>query len=104
VTLKATDQNREQYELPLAKGDRVRLFNRVWTTGKGAGEFARNGSILEVQGVERDGIVLRNKEGRCGKVLWSKLQDPVNGRVRINSMARRLPLIQPSPPPSMSTY
>ena len=82
----ATDPNSgADYQLPLAAGDRVRLFAR--TNGKLAdgrtGAIGDNGSILEVRSARRDGLVLRNDKGTEGLVRWASLADANTGRLRL---------------------
>ncbi len=72
------------YDLPLAEGDRVRLFERTnarfLDTGKG-GNIGRNGTVLEISAVADDGLVLRTKEGREGLVKWDSLRHATTGRI-----------------------
>jgi hypothetical protein len=89
ITVPAVSQggtNARTYELPLAEGDRVRLFERTnarfLDTNKG-GNIGRNGTVLEVARIEAEGLVLRTKEGREGVVKWDSLSDDKTGRVRI---------------------
>ncbi|WP_254073523.1 MobF family relaxase [Acidisphaera sp. S103] len=74
------------YDLPLAVGDRVRLFERTnarfLDTGKG-GNIGRNGTVLVVAEVNAEGLVLRTKAGRDGLVKWDSLTSAANGRVRL---------------------
>jgi len=74
------------YDLPLAVGDRVRLFERTnacfLDTGNG-GNIGRNGTVLEVAEVNAEGLVLRTKAGREGLVKWDSLTSAANGRVRL---------------------
>lgn len=82
LTIKATDGERN-YELALAKGDRVRLFKSVGATyvdGRG-GPIGRNGSVLEVVDANDRGITLKNAKGRIGTVSWAKLTQ--NGRAHL---------------------
>lgn len=85
VVVKATDQHGTAFELPLAVGDRVRLFNRVNASfGNKAGIIGNNGSVLEVRVVDKDGLVLRAKTGTEGRVKWSSLRDEKSGRIRLS--------------------
>ncbi len=61
VVIRATDQAGARYELPLAAGDRVRLFARTPASfsGKG-GNLGNNGSVVEVERIEDAGLQLRN--------------------------------------------
>ena len=74
------------YDLPLAEGDRVRLFERTnarfLDTGKG-GNIGRNGTVLEVAAVKNEGLVLRTREGREGLVKWDSLRDETSGRINL---------------------
>jgi TrwC relaxase/AAA domain len=84
--LDATDPNSgADYALPIAAGDRVRLFARTNANlGEGrSGAIGDNGSILEVRSVRRDGLVLRNAKGTEGHVTWASLADPQSGRLRL---------------------
>ena len=91
--LAATDPNSgADYALPIAAGDRVRLFARTNAkfrepapakAGGRSGAIGDNGSILEVRSVRHDGLVLRNDKGSEGLVRWESLADPDTGRLRI---------------------
>jgi conjugative relaxase-like TrwC/TraI family protein len=73
-TVKATDGTRD-YSLPLAPGDRVRLFQSAGATyadGRG-GPIGRNGTVLEVMDANAAGLTLKNDKGRVGFVDWDKL-------------------------------
>ncbi len=90
ITVPATSQGdartARHYELPLAEGDRVRLFQRTNArfsdTNKG-GNIGRNGTVLEVAEIQREGLVLRTKEGREGLVKWDSLTNAKNGRAML---------------------
>ena len=84
VQVSAIDQNGATYELPLAIGDRVRLFARTPASfnGKG-GNIGNNGSVLSVERIETEGVQLRNAKGSSGFVKWETLRDPVSERVRL---------------------
>ena len=84
VVYQALDQRGEQYELPIAAGDRVRLFHKTWAKidGKG-GWIGSNGDIVEVVGRTDAALVLRNKEGRVGVVEWHRLSDAQTGRLKL---------------------
>ncbi len=78
--------NARTYDLPLAEGDRVRLFERTnarfLDTNRG-GNIGRNGTVLEVARIETEGLVLRTKEGREGLVKWDSLSDDKTGRMKL---------------------
>jgi hypothetical protein len=76
VIYPAVDLRGERYELPIAAGDCLRLFKRVW--GEAAGRRAlvgSNGDIVEVVGCGDRGLRLRGKQGFVGEVPWSRLKD-----------------------------
>lgn len=83
VTVEAIDQAGDIYEIPLAIGDRVRLYGKTYARGAGAGLLGVNGSVVEVRGVRTDGLVLRAAGGREGLVSWAALRDRETGRIRI---------------------
>ena len=89
ITVPAISQggaNARTYDLPLAEGDRVRLFERAnarfLDTNKG-GNIGRNGTVLDITKIEKEGLVLRTKEGREGLVKWDSLTDAATGRVKL---------------------
>jgi hypothetical protein len=83
VTLRATDQRGEKYDLPLAAGDRVRLFDRVNARiGESYANIGSNGSVLEVMEIDGAGVTLRDRNGRDGVVKWESLRDK-SGEARI---------------------
>lgn len=85
-TFKAVDPNSgAQYDLPLAQGDKVRLFARTRALYRDGsiGAIGDNGSVPEVRGIARDGIILRNEKGREGLVEWNQLADKKTGRARL---------------------
>jgi len=84
VTLQATDQNGQHYVLPLAEGDRVRLFatTRANFGGRG-GVMGNNGSVVEVERIKDAGVQLRTSAGKSGFVAWDTLRDPASGRVKL---------------------
>jgi hypothetical protein len=86
VVVKATDQMGASYDLPLAVGDRVRLFARTNAAyaDKSRGIIGNNGSVLEVRDIDAQGVTLRNAQGREGFVKWDTLRDPESGRIRLS--------------------
>ncbi|GBR23030.1 hypothetical protein AA0488_0033 [Kozakia baliensis NRIC 0488] len=83
VILKAMDQHGTPYDLPLARGDRVRLFKRTNAKrddGK-RGIIGNNGSVLEVRDYRYGGLYLRNSHGTCGWVDLETLASPHDDRV-----------------------
>ena len=84
VKLRATDQNGVNFELPLAAGDRVRLFARTNASIQSrASPIGHNGSVLTVERIEEDGVQLRNAKGTSGFVKWDTLRDEASGRIRL---------------------
>lgn len=84
VAYRAVDQRGQTYDLPIAAGDRLRLFRRTWGTVDGhEQQVGNNGDIVEVleQGVE--GLRLRTKDGRVAKVEWRRFSDSQTGRLLI---------------------
>ena len=55
--------------MPLAAGDKVRVFNRIWLDRR---HFASNGDVLTVLAAGADGMTARNEDGREAFVPWSK--------------------------------
>ena len=97
VTLDATSRSRynpgvgEDYDMRLAVGDRVRLYERATATFTAAdgsdrtthGNIGNNGSVLEVCGIAPDGLTLRNGAGREGLVRWDTLREGESRRIRL---------------------
>jgi hypothetical protein len=85
VSVRATDQAGASYNLTLAPGDRVRLFDRLNARFRdgGRGNIGNNGSVLELRDVNAEGIVLRTAAGRDGLVSWKNLADKKTGRTRL---------------------
>ena len=86
MTLAAIDKNTgEHYAMPIATGEKIRLFARTNAAmldgGKGA--IGDNGSILEITSIRDEGLVLRNDHGREGFVKWDTLADKETGRMRL---------------------
>jgi hypothetical protein len=71
TVLDAGDGRHERYQLPIAIGDQVRLFDRVYA---GRRAIASNGEVAEVRAVTSQGLVLRGKDGTEGLVAWKKIQ------------------------------
>lgn len=86
----AIDQRGEIYDLPISKGDRVRLFSRMQcqvTRADGRGwrwrDLGSNGDFVDVEGWNDKGIVLKNTRGVTGMVPWERLADRETGRIRL---------------------
>lgn len=79
---RAIDQRGEQYDLPITRGDKVRLFRRTYGLVDGErASFGSNGDIVTVVGRSEDGLRLRDKGGRVGAVSWNTLTDQKTGRL-----------------------
>jgi len=84
VTVKAIDQNGAEYDLPLGSGDRVRLFARTNAVINGrASPIGHNGSVVEVERIETDGMQVRSAKGSSGFLRWDTLRDQASGRVKL---------------------
>jgi conjugative relaxase-like TrwC/TraI family protein len=67
------------HHMPLAEGDKVRVFNRVWMNG----HFASNGDIIDVVNVSTKGMTARNEEGHQAFVPWEKFQGAFESTPRL---------------------
>ena len=82
VVHKAIDQRGEIYDLPIATGDRLRLYRRTLANIDGRrGAIGNNGNVVEVVGQTETGLRLRDKDGRIGDVEWRRVMDTKTGRV-----------------------
>jgi phage/plasmid primase-like uncharacterized protein len=89
--LKAKDGAGNHYTLAIAKGDRVRLFQRTRATFTVKGTpheaaIGNNGSVLTVREVRRDGLVLETAAGKAGFVPWKGFRERgagEGGRLRL---------------------
>lgn len=83
-TVRATDQSGATYDLPLATGDRVRLFSRTYADiGKRGAVIGDNGSVVQVERIADRGLHVRNAKGTRGLVKWDALRDQQTGRVKL---------------------
>jgi hypothetical protein len=75
----------DDYTMPLAIGDRVRLYERAAASfvGGGHGNIGNNGSVLEVRAIGAEGLILRNAKGTEGLLKWETLRDQGTGRIRL---------------------
>ena len=74
VVYNAIDQRGERYTLPIATGDKVRLFRSTWARIAGRGGWiGDNGDVLEVVGRTESGLRLKDKTGRVGEVEWRRM-------------------------------
>lgn len=90
MTLEASDigwPEPRTFDLHLAVGDKVRLFQRTNTAGvatSAGGNIGRNGSVLVVRDILESGLVLQASTGREGLVPWSNFRDPETGHILLD--------------------
>ena len=83
MTIRAIDRvERDGYDLKLARGDHVRVYDRVQISRHEA--FASNGDTLEVRALSPQGMLARNEQGVEHFVPWDKLRDQETGHLRLN--------------------
>lgn len=72
----AEDQNGHQYRLPLAVGDRVRIFGVVNATMENGRSswFGNNGAVVRVEEMRQDGATLLDRHGTRAFVRWDDLR------------------------------
>ena len=89
MVFQATDLRGAQYDLPVARGDRLRLYRKTWGTVDGRRtHLGSNGQVVEVVGRDRKGLQLRSTAGRGAPVVhvpWARLTDPGSGRLLLGS-------------------
>lgn len=92
--IECIDRTGETYDLQLAVGDRVRLFDRVYgrrvdTNGLPGRSppvhVGNNGAIVQIKRFTDTGFVVDTAGGIEVVVDWGKLRDKETGRVRLNS-------------------
>ncbi len=72
----------EQFDLPLATGDKVRLFRKTAARIDGRGGFiGSNGDVVEILAKSEKGLTLRNRHGEVGEVEWRRLKDTRSDRL-----------------------
>jgi hypothetical protein len=85
VAIATTDaEGSHSYDLALARGDRIRLFQRTNAKFSGTAttrNIGRNGTVLEIKEIRDEGLMLRNPAGKEGLVAWSSLKDQRSGRI-----------------------
>jgi hypothetical protein len=82
VVHQAIDHRGESYDLPLATGDRVRLFRQTQGRIDGQrGVIGSNGDVVEIVGKTEHGLLLRDDKGRTASVDWSRMTDPETKRL-----------------------
>jgi hypothetical protein len=78
----AVDQNGREYSLPLATGDRVRLFRRTWGEVDGRmKQVGNNGDVVEILAQGHRGLSIRTKEGEVADIEWRRLADSGSNRL-----------------------
>jgi hypothetical protein len=78
----AVDQSGREYSLPLATGDRVRLFRRTWGEVDGRmKQVGNNGDVVEIVTQSRQGLRFRTKEGELADIEWRRLADVGSNRL-----------------------
>lgn len=86
-TIAATDSTgARSYSMPLAEGDRVRLFKRTNASFRqtgGHGNIGQNGSVVEIVSIADDGLTVRTQSGVEGMIAWKALRDEKTGRVQL---------------------
>ena len=81
--LAAINPQGERYDLPLAIGDHVRLFDRVRDTTDRTNVLASNGEVVEIRKITGTGMRVRNAAGLEGEITWRALQKTADGPVRL---------------------
>jgi hypothetical protein len=85
VVIRSSDRNTGQtYDMPIAAGDRVRTFERIYDADAVGGRkpIANNGDPLEIRSADGDGMMVRNElTGVEGRVPWAKLQRERGGEI-----------------------
>lgn len=80
VTIRASDQTGDEYDLRIAAGDRLRLFSRV----RAGGFTGHNGSVVEVVEVHpAEGLTLRDARGNEAVVPWRSLRNRDTGQIML---------------------
>jgi hypothetical protein len=74
--LDATDRNGDMYKLPLAIGDRVRLYDRMHDARVPGRKtvLANDGEVVEIRALTEEGMIVRNDAGAGGLIMWRKIQ------------------------------
>ena len=78
----AVDQNGREYSLPIATGDRVRLFRRTWgEVGGRMKQVGNNGDVVEILSQSHQGLRVRTKDGEVAAIEWRRLADIGSSRL-----------------------
>jgi hypothetical protein len=83
--LDATDRNGDDCRLPIAIGDRVRLYDRLHDARIPGRKtvLANNGEVVEIRELTDNGMIVRNDAGAEGLVAWRKIQARRDAPVRL---------------------
>ena len=74
--------NPELFSLPIATGDKLRLYRKTMVEIDGRQRsIGNNGDIVEVLGQSDQGLHLRNAQGLAAEVPWNRLADKNTGRL-----------------------
>ena len=77
---------RDLADLPLATGDKVRLFRQTMARIDGRrGIIGSNGDVVTIVGSMEGGLKLRDAAGRVGDVEWRRMMDPGSDRLLLGS-------------------
>ncbi len=78
----AINNRGETYDLPVAAGDKFRLYKKTFAQIDGKrGFIGANGDVVTVKGWWDRGLVLEDQAGRIGHVEWRRLLDPTTKRL-----------------------
>ncbi len=78
----AINNRGETYDLPVAAGDKFRLYKKTFAQIDGKrGFIGANGDVVSVKGWWDKGLVLEDQNGRVGHVEWRRLLDPTTRRL-----------------------
>ena len=79
---RAIDQGGREYDLALARGDRVRLYRRTWGMIDGREQqVGNNGDVVEVLGTGPQHLRVRTAKGQVADIEWRRLADKETGRI-----------------------
>src|SRR5215471_11748123 len=82
--IQAIDRIGDTYEMKLAVGDRVRIFDRVYDPVDRRRALASNGDVVEVMQIREDGMRVRNlNTGAGGLLAWNKIRSREDGPLRL---------------------
>jgi hypothetical protein len=74
----------EFFDLPIATGDRLRMYRKTVTQIDGRrATIGNNGDIVEVMGKTAAGLILRNARGQTAEIDWKRLSDQKTRRLQL---------------------